>query len=317
VRLRAGIWPEGSRGTVLMLPGRTEYVEKYLHVAVAMAAGGLATVIVDWRGQGLADRLLPDRAAGHVGAFRDYQRDVEAFTGLMRGIGLPEPWFLMAHSMGGCIGLRALLEGLPVRAAVFSGPMFGIRIEPWLRPAAWAVGLASRAVGLGGGYAPTTGAESYVLTTPFADNALTTDPEMYALMQAQLRAHPELALGGPTRHWLAEALIECRALRALPSPDLPAYTAYGSEEQIADTADMIDRMARWPGGRIEAYPGARHEVIMETPERRARFFAAALALYAAAAAAPAPARGPASGSGSGPAPAGPAPAPDPDRALRS
>ncbi|MCX7889919.1 MAG: alpha/beta hydrolase [Rhodobacteraceae bacterium] len=268
---------------MLMLPGRTEYVEKYLHVAAAMGAGGLATVIVDWRGQGLADRLLPDRAAGHVGAFRDYQRDLAAVVGLMRDLGLPEPWFLMAHSMGGCIGLRALHEGLPVKAAVFSGPMFGIRIDGWLRPAAWAMGLAARAAGLGAGFAPTTGPAPYVLAAPFEGNLLTTDPDMYALMRRQLLDHPELALGGPTRHWLIEALIECRALRALPSPALPAYAAYGAEERIADAADMVDRMARWPGGRIEAFPGARHEVLMETEERRARFFAAALELYAGAA----------------------------------
>jgi len=38
VRLRFGIWPtKGAKGTVFLLPGRTEYIEKY-----GMAAGYLA-----------------------------------------------------------------------------------------------------------------------------------------------------------------------------------------------------------------------------------------------------------------------------------
>ncbi|MFM2355698.1 MAG: lysophospholipase, partial [Pseudomonadota bacterium] len=55
LRIRVGIWREGSRGTVLMFPGRTEYIEKYAHVATAMGKAGYATLIIDWRGQGLAD----------------------------------------------------------------------------------------------------------------------------------------------------------------------------------------------------------------------------------------------------------------------
>ena len=43
-------------------------------------------------------------------------------------LALPRPWRLLAHSMGGTIGLRALTRGVPVAAAVFSAPMWGIRV---------------------------------------------------------------------------------------------------------------------------------------------------------------------------------------------
>jgi len=41
VRLRAVHWPkEGARGTVLLMPGRTEYCEKYGRTASELAARG-------------------------------------------------------------------------------------------------------------------------------------------------------------------------------------------------------------------------------------------------------------------------------------
>ena len=80
VRIRIGLWtPSGaSKGTVLLFPGRTEYTEKYGRAAADFARRGYATLAVDWRGQGLADRLLDDAMSGYVQVFDDYQTDVEA-----------------------------------------------------------------------------------------------------------------------------------------------------------------------------------------------------------------------------------------------
>jgi uncharacterized membrane protein YbhN (UPF0104 family) len=42
---------------------------------------------IDWRGQGLADRMLPDRRIGHVGKFSDYQTDLAAVLRLVSTCG--------------------------------------------------------------------------------------------------------------------------------------------------------------------------------------------------------------------------------------
>lgn len=279
VRLRIAVWQEGAKGTVLMFPGRTEYIEKYVHVAGAMRASGYATLIIDWRGQGLADRPLPDRMMGHIETFEDYQRDVVAALAAASRLGMPEPYYLMAHSMGGCIGLRALTRGLQVRAAAFSGPMWGMLLPGLQRPGAWAYGLAARAIGADRRYAPTTNATTYVATAPFEDNVLTSDREMFALMQRQVAAHPELSLGGPSLHWLTEALVETRALRGLASPAVPCVTALGGNERVVDADAVRDRMGRWANGKLDLYAGAEHEVIMERPAHLKRFFETATALF--------------------------------------
>ena len=67
-----------------------------------------------------------------------------------------------------------------------------------MRPMATMLTTASRWFSFDDRYAPGTGPGSYVLTAPFAGNSLTTDPEMWDYMKRQAKAHPELALGGPS-----------------------------------------------------------------------------------------------------------------------
>lgn len=268
-RIRLGVWhPPGAAGTVLLFPGRTEYVEKYGRAAADLAAMGLATVTVDWRGQGLAQRLPGMPQVGHVDRFRDYQRDVVAMVAQARAMDLPRPWFLIAHSMGGAIGLRALMEGLPVAAAVFTGPMWGIRIAPALRPLAWGLSTLSRPLGFDTRFAPGQDGSTYVIDSPFEGNGLTSDPEMFDWMRRQLLAHPELALGGPSLAWLNESLRELRSLAGRPAPRVPALTFLGTDEAIVEQEAIRQRMARWTGGELVTVPGGRHEVMMETPAIR-------------------------------------------------
>lgn len=286
MRIRVGHWPAPAataRGTVLLFPGRTEYVEKYGRDARTLGDLGYATVAIDWRGQGVSARMQDDPAIGHVDDFRDYQRDVRAALAHVRALGLPEPLFLVAHSMGGCIGLRAVLDGLPVRAVCFSAPMWGIRMSAALRPVAWSLAALARPLRFSHVIAPGQKTDAYIMHAAFEANLLTGDEDMYLYMQKQLRAHPDLALGGPSLRWLHEALGEMRTLAGRPSPDLPCLTFLGTREEIVDPVRIRDRMARWEGGRLVTIEGGRHEVLMETPERRTRVFAELASHFDAAA----------------------------------
>ncbi|PZX16039.1 lysophospholipase [Palleronia aestuarii] len=282
LRLRIAHWrPETARGTILLFPGRTEYVEKYGPAADILARAGLATIAIDWRGQGLSDRLLDDRLGGHVMAFSDYQMDVDALLAAASELDLPRPYFLLGHSMGGAIGLRALHAGLDVAACAFSSPMWGISLSATLRPLAWTLSWSARRIGLGHRYAPGTSRGSYPNTVPFAENLLTDDPDQLAWLARQTELHPDLALGGPSLRWLHEALSETRALDRIPSPDLPCLTFFGTDEKIVDLDRIERRMARWTGGELLRIEGGRHETLFETPDRRRRAFDALTAHFEA------------------------------------
>ena len=126
---------------------------------------------------------------------------------------------------------------------------------------------------------PSTNLTCYLSIAPFDGNLLTTDAEMFAWMKSHVIRHPELSLGGPTLHWLHEALVECRALRNAPSPDVPALTFLGEREKIVAVEPIERRMARWPGGTLDRVPNAEHEVLMETPAIRTRAYDRITALF--------------------------------------
>jgi lysophospholipase len=228
----------------------------------------LDSIALDWRGQGLADRLAKDPMLGHVDRFEDYQLDVEAMFDIAQAQDMPKPWYLLAHSMGGGIALRTVMNGAPIDACAFSGPMWGIKMNPALRPAAWVISALASKLGLGSRFAPTTGRESYVATEPFETNALTRDADMHGFMQSQLIAYPRLQLGGPSLTWLFEALKETRALARHPSPNIPCITLMGSEETVVEAKSIPDRMNRWPGSALHVEPGGLHELLMEDAETR-------------------------------------------------
>lgn len=283
LRIRVGHWTKpGAKGTVLIFPGRTEFVEKYGLAAQALQDRGYASLAIDWRGQGIADRMLPNRSIGHVGSFSDYQLDVAAVIEHAKALDLPRPYFLIGHSMGGCIGLRALNEGLDVKAAMFSAPMWGIQMATGLRPVAWGLSSVSTPLGFDHNLAPGQSEQSYVIRADFDGNTLTNDREMFDVLRDQLKKQPGLALGGPSLRWLNTSLREMHRLSLQSAPDLPCITFLGSKEAIVDPVRIQDRMHDWPGGALHTIAGGQHEMMMDAPKVRNAIFDQTTALFDAA-----------------------------------
>lgn len=277
VRIRVGLWP-GARGTVLIAPGRTEYIEKYGLTVADLAEAGWGALVIDWRGQGLADRALPDPRAGHVGDFSEFQRDLDAVLDFARERSLGAmPW--LAHSMGGCIALRALTGGARPPAVAFSAPMWGLN-----QPSARRVGIVALAALAGlsrreGGYLPTTGPGYGLPGMEFEGNPLTSDRAMFERMKRQIALDTGFALGGPSLRWGAAALRETAALARMPAPGVPALVGLGGAEQIVSAAAIRARVAAWPEAELIEYPGAGHELLMERADVRGDFLVRALDLF--------------------------------------
>lgn len=282
VRLRVGGWPGGENGTVLVFPGRTEAIEKYGRIAGMLAPRGYGLLTIDWRGQGLSERLHDDPLMGHVRRFTDYQHDVAALTEVADRLDIGPRPPVIAHSMGGCIALRALIRGFEARAVAFSAPMWGLALTPASSSAAWSLSALARATRAGLRYPPGNGPETRLANLGFTDNMLTRDPDMFDHIKRMVVALPELGLAGPSLHWLHEALIEMRRLRRHPAPRLPAHAAVGSGERIVCPDVIRSRMGHWPGATMDTIEGAEHELMMETPQTRGRFLDAAVALFDAA-----------------------------------
>lgn len=268
VRVRVGISSTEieAKGTIILMLGRFGYAERYGRVAKVFAKTGFSTAVIDWRSQGLSQRMADDPQAGHIHHFSDYQKDVAAMLEAVEELNLPKPYFLVGVSMGACIGLRAMLEDLPVSAAAFISPMWGIKMSTVQRITAWPLSWAAQKVGLGHRYVPGENGNIYVLNTPFEDNNLTHNADMYAYWIDQAQKAPEIQIGGPTMSWLYEALSECRYLSTVPSPNTPCITFCGELDQLVDNSSIKSRVEKWPNGQFSMIRNAKHDVLTETEE---------------------------------------------------
>jgi lysophospholipase len=281
LRLRAVVWPGGARGTAFIFSGRSEYVEKYGRVVRRLVERGLSVAAFDWRGQGLSTRVAADPMLGHVDDFRAYQRDWAAVLAHARARGLPEPFYLVGHSMGGCIGLRTLLEGRDFAAAFLSAPMWHLQMRAATRQVATSLAQLAHLVGFGPRRLPGTRRAPSALALGFENNILTSDPEHFAWFGRQLSTHPELGLGGPSVQWTRAALEEMARLYVAPLPALPVLAFLGTEEHVVSPTVIRIQMGKMARGRLLTLDGARHEIWMERPPVQERVWAAVDAFLAA------------------------------------
>ena len=115
------------RGSILFLPGRGDHYEKYLETLDHYASVGWNVTAIDWRGQGGSGRLLTDPNVGHIDDFATWIDDLKPFYAewAQQKQG---PHVVIAHSMGGHLAMRALVEqAIAPDAVVMSAPMLGIQ----------------------------------------------------------------------------------------------------------------------------------------------------------------------------------------------
>lgn len=258
----------------MLFTGRTEFLEKASLPAAELASRGFCVASVDWRGQGLSDRLLDEPRKGHIDTFESYHRDIDALLSHPSVAGRGRPRLLLAHSMGGAISIGAMLRGrLEVDAAVLSAPMLAIRMS----------GAARAVVGLLGGFARVTGRLDGWLPNPnpgrpyvfegFEDNVLTSDREVFDWMAGALRRNPALQLGTPTMGWMSAAAAEGRWIGSHGTLGCPALVLLGSEEEVVDP-DAVRKGAKRLGGELVEIEGGRHELLIEAARYRSEAWAA-------------------------------------------
>lgn len=261
-------------GTVIILPGRNECIEKYFEVVRDLSRRGLGSAILDWRGQGASDRLMADKHRGHVKSFFHYTRDLDQF---FDEIVLPDcrgPYYVLAHSTGALIALLGSHSMVNrVRRMVLVAPFLAFTGLPFSMKTTLRLTTLLCWVGLGGLYA----AWGPRQTTPFDLNKLTTDPARYRRNTRLYDTYPQLAQGGPTVAWVRAA---CQAVRVVQDPEFMAgiqvpilFIGAGAEEVVSVSA-AAEYAKRLRGGSLLMIDGARHEILQEADVFREQFFAA-------------------------------------------
>ncbi|MCC5977452.1 MAG: alpha/beta hydrolase [Salinarimonas sp.] len=277
--LRVAFWPARSEeplGTICILQGRAEFIEKYCETVEELLARGFAVVTFDWRGQGRSYRALRQAKKGHIGSFRHFHRDMQAIRERVLERLCPRPHFGLAHSMGGAIALDLARRGIsPFERMVLSAPMLGlVRLGAPRRTAILTQTLSW--MGLGRLWIPGGGATSQS-TRPFDCNLLTSDPARYARNADLAAALGDGAIGEPTIGWVAAAfrvMTQLQEPRAALDIRIPTLILAAGADEIVDTRATERFGQGLKGGGVIILPGARHEILMERDAIREQFWAA-------------------------------------------
>ncbi|MCB1385208.1 MAG: alpha/beta hydrolase [Nitratireductor sp.] len=253
------------KGTVLLLHGRAEYIEKLYETTQDLLDAGFDVLSFDWRGQGGSDRLLEDVRKGFVEHFDQYVQDLET---VLDAVALPDcrpPYYLLAHSTGALVALLAAPRlGNRVRRMVLLSPLLKLGSLPvsqsyvkWLTGALHVMGLGQLYVG--GGATPDQ-------KRKFSGNVLTSDLERFQRNARFAAEFTDQTIGGPTASWLFAAI---RAMDRVNQPDfhgsitIPTLILCAGNDKVVDNeaAEHLGRRLR--SGSCLIIPGARHEMQQE------------------------------------------------------
>ena len=264
IRVRTSFWAANDPvGTVFVFPGRADYIEKYGGLANFCLSNNLNVIAIDWRGQGLSERLLDDKNIGHIEDFKNYQNDVEVIIKEAKDASMVKPWIIFAHSMGGLIGLRTLHDNPVFKKVVFTSPMWGIQMPPILKSGASIIMSLISLIGKMETYAPTTSPETRILNEEYEFNKLTSDIRNFKLLRQQLIQHPDLQIGGPSSAWVSAALDEIEFQIGKEPPITPALCFLGEKEEIIDNLAVREFCKNWDSCDLISIPDAKHDLLME------------------------------------------------------
>lgn len=252
------------RGTLLLLQGRREFIEKYSELTSEWRARGFHVAILDWRGQGGSERLLENTHKSHVRSFDDYRNDIDLFYRQIVWLSQEGPLYVYGHSMGGCIALDWLLRDKPVvEKLVLVAPMLVLPMPGWLNGVMHLAAKAAIGLGCSDSYIP--GEQDYEPRQhPFEGNLLSRDPLRYAVTTNWFAEKPELAIGGVTYGWLDAALHAIASVReGLPQINVPTIALNGGEDQVLPLSELSPLVRVIPNLVEKIYPTARHDLMGE------------------------------------------------------
>ncbi len=265
-----------SKGTILILTGRTEFIEKYFETVNDFRGRGFGVLVFDWRGQGGSSRMLDNPKKGYIEDFNQYVID---FNTILEEIALPDcvaPFYVVGHSTGSLIALLAMpQEKNRIQRMVLTSPMLALNSLPFSQPTLKYLSGTATVLGLGEAYVER--APSSMEHRPFDKNKLTSDLVRFQRNREFANAWPDLVIGGATIGWIHAA---CRAMDEMREPELraklsvPTLIIAASEDHVVSPTAAEELGHDLPSATCLVIDGAKHEQFQERDELREQLLAA-------------------------------------------
>ncbi|MDG2003659.1 MAG: alpha/beta hydrolase [Novosphingobium sp.] len=269
--------PQGRvlRGSLLFMPGRGDFYEKYLETLDYWRSLGWHVTAADWRGQSGSGRLGTNDSIGHIDDFGIWVDDLAELWNDWKAA-TTGPHVLVGHSMGGHLVLRALAERRvdPV-AAVVTAPMLGLQPGTTFIPTSWLHWLVRLVVSRGDPRRSAwRGSERPGWSQSSRIERLTHDQPRFEDEVWWRAERPELDLASPSWGWIEAAFRSILLMRSpgfLETVDLPVLIAATTADRLVEFSAIERAASRIATAQFEVFgEEARHELLREEDKVRDR-----------------------------------------------
>ncbi len=274
--LRWGHLPvPGATRACVLVGGFGEFIEKYFETANDLAAMGLSVWCLDWSGQGASARPEGDPTRPLT---RDFAADADDLAHFTEAVVAEKRRLLVAHSMGGAIGLLSLSRHPKVfDAAVLSAPMLGLLLGGLPRAVAAAIVWTAMALGRPNDFAPGAGRWAADPKLCAATSHVSNDEQRCLVQRGWYSARPGLQVDGATYGWLRSALQVTDTLRdpaLLAKVTLPVLIGSAGRDILVSPRRQEAAARLLPDAKLVRFPEAKHELFMEVDTVRKPWLAA-------------------------------------------
>lgn len=246
LRLHYRTWEANdARAALLVVHGLFEHSRRYAELGEFMGSYGISSFALDMRGHGASEGRR-----GHARRFDVLLQDLDRFRREVQGL-LPVglPMFLLAHSLGGLVGLRYLEEyEAPLAGAVITSPWLGTvaHVPRWQIVAANVLNKVLPA---------------FPFPFKIDPNLLTHDDER----AADYRDDPLIHSTITPRLFLETAAAIDLTLRRGDRIDVPVHFILAGDDRVVDTSRSLAFARSLPAHRvtIDVLDGQYHEVLQE------------------------------------------------------
>ena len=270
-------WPGASpatpRGSILFFPGRGDNYEKYIETLEEWHREGWRVTASDWRGQAGSGRYGDDNVTGHISDFSIWIADLaQIWAAWVKET--PGPHILAAHSMGGHLVMRGLVEGAVTPDAMvlsapmlrMSGPKLPLIIQHLGAKLMCLIGNPKRQAW--------KWSEKPGELPKRRRELLTHDDDRYEDEVWWRDNRPEIVMGPASWGWVERGYASVRIIEAdgaMEAVDTPVLIISTNVDKLVVHSANVRAVERLPNGELlELGSEARHEVLREMDAVRER-----------------------------------------------
>jgi len=262
---------------LVILPGLSEFAEKYIETADYFFKKGFNIHIIDWVYQGRSKRYTPNSHKRHSDGYDADISDLNFF--IENFIDTNKDTYFLGHSMGAHIGLRYLINNNHnIKAAAFSAPMLRIKSLNYVEKIYFKI--LTHLPHFNGRYVPGGKDWSPQNRNIINKDIYSSDPTRKKLHHLWSKHVPELRLGNPTLKWVQESLKSIFILTGeYKNIKAPIFIAAAGNELLVDNKEIKKAAQMIPNATLKILNNSKHEIMMETDEIRDVFLSEALKLF--------------------------------------